>query len=151
MRPAQLPAPELTEAEILKKRIDDLEAELVSTREEYEAQRLERINAMRNMPEVRRLYSMLCLLFGHEDGQLHHVRQDEVNRPQAPDAWKLWKDRLPGATPKVIDALLVQPMTATQLIAATRTSYSTVQRALSVLRANSLTENDGERIKLRRL
>ncbi len=73
--------------------------------------------------------------------------------PQPPDesAWNMWKQRLPGACPKVIDALLIQPLTATQLIAATGTSYSTVQRAINVLEGNSLIEREGTRIRLKRL
>jgi DNA polymerase I-like protein with 3'-5' exonuclease and polymerase domains len=72
---------------------------------------------------------------------------------QPPDAaaWQMWKQRLPGACPKVIDALLIQPLTATQLIAATNTSYSTVQRALDVLKNNGLTEKNGDRVSLKRL
>jgi DNA-binding transcriptional ArsR family regulator len=72
-------------------------------------------------------------------------------QPPNDAAWEMWKRRLPGACPQVIDALLIQPLTATQLISATGTSYSTVQRALNVLKGNGLTEKDGTRIRLKRL
>jgi DNA-binding transcriptional ArsR family regulator len=147
----RLPAPEPTEREILLNRIEELEAELKEVREKFEAERDTRLTMLRNSPEVQKLYAMLLTLFHEAPNGATSVAGVESLQPQDEAKWRMWKDRLPGSADKVIDALLVSPLTATQLIAATKSSYSTVQRALDVLKSNGLTEKDGDRIRLKRI
>lgn len=96
-----------------------------------------------------RIGAMLHALSG--DAASSTVNSTSTLQPPNDAAWEMWKRRLPGACPKVIDALLIQPLTATQLISATGTSFSTVHRALGVLKGNALIEKDGTKIRLKRL
>lgn len=124
--------------------LDTLRTELAELREEFESFRSGAESDRRD------LFSLLQsgrVVFG---GAVP-ATESSASAPPSEAAWRMWKERLPGACPKVIDALLIQPLTATQLIAATKTSHSTIQRALSVLEANSLIEKDGQRIRLKRL
>lgn len=139
--------------------VDDLRAKLAEAERELLKLRVP-IKQLRH--EIEPLFVKMQAVMGYieltgvETEPTITILQDVTTgaqRIQPPDAavWSMWKQRLPGACPKVIDALLIQPLTATQLIAATKTSYSTVQRALDVLRNNGLVEKNGERVSLKRL
>lgn len=147
-RPLLADSPKTHEAEAVDE-LAELREEMDSLRADFEALRdgLER--------DRERLANLLHALRGIFGGEPVHASAATGNAatfaPPSREKWQMWKERLPGACPKVIDALLVQPLTATQLIAATNTSFSTVQRALGVLRNNGLTEKDGARIRLKRL
>lgn len=123
----------------LREELDELRDEFDGLRKNYE----------RDRAQWAAILSSLQAAFG--GGPVTSVESGGAPMPQSSAAWQMWRDRLPGACPKVIDALLIQPLTATQLIAATKTSYSTVNRALEVLRNNALLEKDGDRWKLKRL
>lgn len=71
--------------------------------------------------------------------------------PQSSAAWQMWKDRLPPACGKIIDALLIQPLTMTQMIRVCGLAYSTVKANVAILKNNTLLEKDGDRWKLKRL
>lgn len=137
---APIEAEHIDELGELRERVDSLEA------------RVEELHAglERDRQAVGKMLHSLRAIFSGGDVQSSTPSASPLQPPNDA-AWQMWKQRLPGACPKVIDALLIQPLTATQLIAATGTSYSTVQRALTVLQNNGLTERDGTRIRLKRI
>ena len=148
----QLPAPEPTEADILKRRIDDLERELADARADYEGERAQRVMALKNAPEVKKLYKMLCLLFDGRGGpEVGVVVSTDVTQPIPVEAYAAWKNRLPPACGKIIDALLVQPMNNSQLKRFCGLGTSTVPQMITILKSNGLVEKDGDLNRLRRL
>jgi hypothetical protein len=72
-------------------------------------------------------------------------------QPQSSAAWQMWKERLPSGCGKIIDGLLIQPLTMSQMIRACSMAYGTIKNNMSILKNNSLVEKDGERWKLKRL
>jgi hypothetical protein len=126
----------------------ELREELEALREDFEQFRQQ---VQQDRDSMGRMLHALRAVFGGDLEAATPSSMGGVPQPPNAAAWQMWKDRLPGACPKVIDALLIQPMTATQLIAATRTSYATVQRAVTVLKSNALLDKDGERWRLKRL
>ena len=142
----------------LHSEVDELKAKLA----EAERQLLKlRVPVKYLREELEPLYTKLQAVMGHIE--LTGVEADPTPTPmggqpagsslQPPNAaaWKMWQDRLPGACSDVIDALLISPLTATQLMAAAKKSHSTIQRALEVLRSNALIEKNGDRVSLKRL
>lgn len=75
----------------------------------------------------------------------------EPGQPISSIAYSAWKQRLSPACGKIIDALLVQPLNATQLKKMCGIGYSTVTASLGILRANALLEKQGDRYSLKRL
>lgn len=65
--------------------------------------------------------------------------------------WNAWKQRLSGPTGRIIDALLVQPLTATQIATQARIHSTNVSKYMAPLKANGLLEQDGSRWGLKRL
>lgn len=123
----------------LRKELKALRAEVKELREGFE----------RDRNQVAAIFNGLrAALGGNAEAA---ATSNSPLQPPNDAVWGMWKSRLPGACPKVIDALLIQPLTATQLISATGTSHSTIQRAINVLEGNSLIERDGARIRLKRL
>lgn len=76
---------------------------------------------------------------------------DGAPMPQSTTAWQMWKDRLPPGCGRIIDALLIQPLTMTQMIRACGMAYGTIKNNMTILKNNSLIEKEGERWKLKRL
>lgn len=72
-------------------------------------------------------------------------------QPPNPAAWQAWKQQLPDSCGKVIDALMVQPLKASQMIALCKLAYPTITAALRILERNGLIEKDGRLIRLKRL
>jgi DNA-binding transcriptional ArsR family regulator len=143
MLPAPINAEVVEEDELteLRAELDELRDRFDALKNSYENDRLTLLSILQSLRAV--------FDGGTVDGPA--IASSSVKQPPSQAAWQMWKDRLPGACPKVIDALLIQPLTASQLIAAARTSHSSVTRALTVLRNNSLIEKDGDRIRLKKL
>lgn len=133
-----VPVDEPDEMQLLRDELADLQERFDVLEKSYQADR----------DKLGNLLHTLRSIFGGDGAP---VAASTATAPPSEAAWRMWKERLPGACPKVIDALLIQPLTATQLIAATKTSHSTVQRAINVLENNALIEKDGARIRLKRL
>lgn len=72
-------------------------------------------------------------------------------RPHDETKWQAWKQRLPEPTGRIIDALLVQPLTATQIATQARIHTTNVSKYMAPLKNNGLLEQDGSRWKLKRL
>lgn len=76
---------------------------------------------------------------------------DTAPQPTPSAAYDAWKQRLPPACGRVIDALLIQPMGYVQLKNFCKMGASTLDQALAKLRANQLIEKDGTLNRLKRL
>ena len=78
---------------------------------------------------------------------------DNQGAPMPPNdaAWQMWKNRLPPGCGKIIDALLIQPLTSTQMIRVCGMAHRTVNANIAILKGNTLVEKDGDRWKLKRL
>ena len=71
--------------------------------------------------------------------------------PHNRDAWNAWKQQVPPACAKIIDALLVQPLTQTQIVSFCKMRQSTASQMLGILKRNGLIEMDGRLNRLKRL
>jgi len=149
-----LESPEPTELELLRQRIEDLEDKLEDAlkREQEAIQKL--LGSSRATVEIRRqlspLYGALKQLFGELDKFEDSVPAGN-NQPIPSSVYDAWKQRLPPACGRVIDALLVQPMGYGQLKNYCKMGASTLDQALAKLRANNLIEKDGTQNRLKRI
>lgn len=66
-------------------------------------------------------------------------------------AWEAWKEQLPSGCARIIDALLIQPLTPTQMISICKMHQTTVSKNLIILKRNGLVENEGRLVRLKRL
>jgi hypothetical protein len=60
-----------------------------------------------------------------------------------------WKQRLSPACGKIIDALLVQPLTHSQMVVYCKMHFDTIGKALKIMKANALLEQDGKVYRLK--
>jgi len=58
-------------------------------------------------------------------------------------AYAAWKNQLPNSCGKIIDALLIQPLTQTQMATICKMNYYTARNAVIILRKNGLLEQEG--------
>lgn len=72
-------------------------------------------------------------------------------QPHSREKWDAWKQQLPSNCGRLIDALLIQPLTQTQMVGLCKMRQSGVSASLMILRRNSLVEQDGKMWKLKRL
>lgn len=95
------------------------------------------------------LHALRAVLGGNGDGA--PASSQSASMPPSREAWNAWKQQLPDSCGKVIDALLVQPLTRTQMKAICKLAYNTVTAAVRILERNGLVEADGDFIRLKRL
>jgi hypothetical protein len=74
-----------------------------------------------------------------------------IPQPAPSVAYDAWKSRLSPACGKIIDALLVQPLSQTQMISICGLAHSTVKMSVGTLKNNSLVEKHGDKYRLKQL
>lgn len=134
-------AEHVDENALLREEISDLREELETLRGEVREDR-------------RQLVALLQsgrVVFGGIEAPASQQPSPSTPMPHNRDAWSAWKQQLPPACGRVIDALLVQPLTISQLRTICKIGYSTVTSALGILSRNGLIEKDGDRNRLKRL
>lgn len=72
-------------------------------------------------------------------------------QPPSREKWGAWKQQLPSGCGRIIEALLIQPLTQTQMIQLCKMHRTTVSANMTILRRNSLIEQDGKFWRLKRL
>lgn len=72
-------------------------------------------------------------------------------RPPDAAAWAAWKARFSEPTARIIDALMIQPLTQTQIATQAHIHQTNVSRYMTPLKTNGLVEQDGSRWRLKRL
>lgn len=100
---------------------------------------------------LRPLHQMLDSFFGGTTGDSPASAPSGTPMPHNRDAWTAWKQQLPERCGRIIDALLVQPLTQTQMKTFCKMDQATVSRMVSILDRNGLVERDGRLVKLKRL
>lgn len=129
--------------------------ELAELREEISGLRDEIETLRTEMRDERRHLSAILqsgrVVFGGQGAVGEAQSVSGAPTPPNRSAWEAWKQQLPGRCGKVIDALLVQPMTQTQLIGYCKMDRSTVSKTLTILTRNGLVEKDGNLNRLKRL
>jgi hypothetical protein len=126
----------------------ELREQIAELREEIESLRTEMRDERRHLTAI--LQSGRVVFGG--PGAVNEA-QSASGAPAPPNrgAWDAWKQQLPGRCGKIIDALLVQPMTQTQLVGYCKMDRSTVSKMLTILSRNSLVDKDGNLNRLKRL
>lgn len=74
-----------------------------------------------------------------------------INQPPNAAAYAAWKQQLPPSCAKIIDALLVQPATNSQLKTLCKLGSTSVSEGIRILTINNVVEKDGNLNRLRRL
>ena len=133
------PVDELAE---LREEVSDLRERLDTLERSYQEDR-DRIGGL--------FYNLRAAFVGNGDMSASPPQSSGSPTPHNQDAWRAWKQQLPGPCAKVIDALLIQPLTQSQLITYCKMHYTTVSKTLSILKRNGLVEHDGKLLKLKRL
>lgn len=157
-----LNAPEPTEVELLKERIEELQDELERARREAQDAKREDSARDRSLTRLRQILEPLHLGLRAIFGELDAAGAENLStppgitastlQPHSPAAWMAWKRQLSPACGRVIDALMVQPLSQKQLVTAAKMGYSTAGAAIGILKNNSLVEKDGNnRYRLKRL
>jgi hypothetical protein len=124
----------------LREQLADLRERFDSLEESYQQDR----------DKIGSLLHSLRAVFGG-GGEVASPSPSGSNQPIPKAVYDAWKERLPPSCGRVIDALLVQPMGYNQLKSYCKASSSTIDAALSKLRANGLIEKDGNLNRLKRL
>jgi len=139
---------EPVDTEILQGELERLEHRIIERK-----QALKELEGMIQVTSVklRTLYIALHGFFGDVQPIESTQQSAPTNQPHSPAAWTAWKQQLPPACGKVIDALMVQPLTSTQLKSMCKVSYETVRQALLTLGRNGLIEKDGDLNRLKRI
>ena len=135
------------ESDKLRRENVQLQNVLRDSREEMERM-LQTVDAF--MMRLRPLHQILAEMFNADPGIMPQS-QASSPAPHNQDAWRAWKQQLPGPCAKIIDALLVQPLTQSQLITYCKMHYTTVSKTLGILKRNGLVEHDGKLLRLKRL
>lgn len=66
-------------------------------------------------------------------------------------SYRMWKERLPSGCGKIIDALLIQPLSQFQMRSACKMGASSISAGLKILRNNKIIELDGDLFRLRKI
>lgn len=128
--------------------IAKLRKELRELRDEFEDFR-DSLEEDRN-----RLGSMLHALRGVFSGGATEAVPSVAASPNQPipsAVYEAWKARLTPACGKIIDALLIQPLSPTQMISICGIAHRTANSSIAILKNNSLIEKDGAKYRLKRL
>jgi len=75
----------------------------------------------------------------------------DTSLPHDATKWNAWKQRLPEPTGRIIDALLIQPLTHTQIATQAQMHPNNVHKYIGPLKNNGLVEKNGNRWSLKRL
>jgi hypothetical protein len=105
------------------------------------------------LSRLRPLHQILNAIFDGAETSVSSAPTPSSSTPAPHNraAWEAWKQQLPDACGRIIDALFVQPLTASQLATVCKAHYSTMTAGLRILERNSLIEKDGKRNRLKRL
>lgn len=128
--------------------LSDLRTEIADLREEFEQFRA---SVDRDRSVVGPILNGMRSLFNGGSVPSTSTPVGNAPQPHSTAAWQAWKEQLPASCGKVIDALLIQPLTRTQMIAICKMDYSTVKKAVQILERNALVEQDGKFVRLKRL
>lgn len=139
----------------LEQQIRDLHREV---RNANAAAQLVKVNAESSLGELRRqlspLYRALQQIFGELDaaGVEDSAGSSANANPRVAAVWDAWKQKLPPACGKIIDALLVHgELNSAQLRVACRLGTSTVTDAIYKLNKAGLINKNGGRFSLKQL
>lgn len=99
----------------------------------------------------RMLHALRAVFGGNLEAAPAAAPTSGIPQPPNEAAWRMWKERLPEPCGRIIDGLLIQPLTQTQMSRMARIHTSNISRYLQILRSNSLVEKDGDRWRLKRL
>lgn len=138
-----LPAPidaqvvEDSETQQLRDELDEFREEFNSFRTRVES-------------DLRQIAGILGGFRSALSGQAQAVSSDGATQPIPSSLYDAWKQRLPPACGKIIDALLVHPMTNMQLKKFCKLGTSTVPQMITILSSNKLIEKQGAVNHLRR-
>lgn len=141
------------ETPALRRRIARLEADLEDARSAATTAERQLRSSQSGKSELKRLllplHRALQAIFD-EIGEEPGTEVASSNQPISADKYTAWKQRLPAACGRVIDALLVHPMSTTQLQSYCKAHYNTVHPALKILNSNGLVEKSGNVWSLKR-
>lgn len=142
------------DCEGLRRKLQRTENELARTKELLDAaerqiattQRVLRLLKKQLEPQYRSLQA----LFGELEVAGVGDEGTNAGQPIPVERFAAWKNRLSPACGKVIDALLVQPMSHSQLIGYCKAHYETIRVALNTLKSNALIEQvEGKKWRLK--
>jgi hypothetical protein len=143
--------------DLLRRKVLRLEEDLAHVNSALLDARKQRDQALRAMAMLRQnlqpLYDSLRALFGEMEaaGATSSPPSGNPSQPISPSAYDAWKATLPPSCGKMIDALLVQPLKATQLKTMCKLGSGTVSEGLTILKRNGLVDYDGTLYRLKRL
>jgi hypothetical protein len=143
--------------ELLRRKIARLEGELQDSQDALQDERKRSANGFRAQARLKQslqpFYQALQMIFGDlEDVEVEPTGESAAaTGPISERAYQAWKERLPPACGKIIDALLVQPLTITQISSMCKMHYDTASKALGILSKNGLIQKNGNLNQLRRL
>lgn len=148
-----------SELDILRQRVEELEEQVEKYKADARKAMEDSARTSHSLSFLRKqlepLHRALRGVFGELDAAGIGVEETRTPggplQPQSPSAWQAWKNQLPPSCGKIIDALLVQPLTSTQLKSMCKVSYETVRQSLLILSRNSLIEKEGDLNRLKRL
>lgn len=149
---------EPSESDKLREQIEELEEELAIQKarvaELVSKGSAERRALARLRSQLQPLFTALKGVFGELDAAgvaAEMPATSDSGQPIPSSRYDAWKSRLPDTCGKIIDALLVQPLTRTQLKGFCKLAYSTVAGGVKILQNNGLIEEVGDKIRLRSL
>lgn len=104
--------------------------------------------------KLRTLHLALTAFFGSSSAPASVATADtgvDANMPHDVTKWNVWKQIFPEPTGRIIDALIIQPLTATQLAMQAKMHPNKVSKYMTPLKNNELVEKDGSKWRLKRL
>jgi len=141
----------------LQLEIDGLKADLSEVRRQRDVMEA----ALRNLRAVlsplflglKAVFGEIEATIGSDDGFSHPENPQGTMgpKPHNRQAWDAWKQQLPPACGRIIDALFVQPLMASQIATICKMHYDTATKSLAILSRNGLIEKDGNLNRLRRI
>lgn len=135
----------------LHRKIQRLEGDLRLKMDQLEQSEARTTIAQRVLSRLRKQlqpqYESLQALFGELDqaGAVAESVVGTAGQPIPASRYDAWKQRLPPACGKVIDALLTQPLTQSQLETYCKMHFNTVRNSLLTLKSNSIVEKDSDK------
>lgn len=144
------------ESPALRRKIEQLETELLRTQGELRSVRAQFDLTFRTLGGLRHqlepLYNALRMVFGELDNAGVSGRETTGPSTRVAGVWESWKSKLGGKQAEFIQALLEHgEMTAVQLKVATHTGTSTVPQVIYKLNHLGLINKQGGRYSLKEL
>jgi len=148
--------PEETDADELRRQIQNLEQDLEDARAATKRAREQSAGAVRALTNLRKMLEQPYRAMRAVFGELEAAGIASPASPESPGQgnpkWESWKKRMPGKTAEFIDLLLTHEwMTAAQLKAAAHCSSDTVYQTIYKLNTAGLIRKDGGRFSLKDL